>query len=163
MLAQHHVEYGKKAQSEIIGTAIILILVIAGIVVLWSVFQSVISTSPEESCTHVFDFSLEDACYNSNDEIMVTVKRKGDSVAIKNLQFNFAPSDSLWSITGKKCTDVRLNNREYGGYCDLTQSGETLSYIFNVADLEKQEAVSVYAGSEKSMCEIGETVIRAGC
>jgi len=118
MLVQNHVELNRKKGAANILVVILLILIaMSGVFILWSVVNKVILLSPEENCFDYIGFSLEGACYLSENEIKVTLKRGFDDEEIRKLSFMFFPSNSFWEITGKKCLDVRLaNNDKYGGY-----------------------------------------------
>ena len=127
---------------------------------LWSVVNKVVLLSPEENCFDYIGFSLENACYLTENEIKVTLKRSFDESDVRKLGFLFSPSNSFWEITGEKCLDVRLSkNDNYGGYCDILTEGELLSYIFNFESGQDKVGLSV----GETNCFIGETEIESEC
>ena len=156
----------KKGISNIIVTVLLITILMLGILIFWTAIRRIVSKSPEElNCIDLISsLSLQDACYLNENEIKVTVKRGFDEENIERLRFVFGNfDDSIWEITGKKCSDVRVNERRYGGYCDILKSGQGISYIFNMAGIDKKERVRLGAGSVDNLCEISEVEIEKSC
>lgn len=171
MLVKKNVGLGKKAIAGMIVTIILILLAISAVFVLWSTFNNVILQSPiDENCLDFVGISVEKACYlineGENKEIKVVLKNGGfgDGI-VREIDFLFLPSDSLWVLSGEKCSDARLENREYGGYCDILERGEEFSYVFNVnsPDLDVQDKVKVYVSGNRISCFAGEKEIKASC
>lgn len=160
MLGLHHAGLNKGI-SNVIVTVIMIAIAITAVVIFWTATKKIIMTSPEFSCIDLISsFGIEDACYLSGYEIKVSIKRGFDNLNIGRMRFAF--SDNIWEITGKKCSDVRSEDGNYGGYCELLRQGESKSYVFNISDLGKKEEVVVGVGS-KELCDIGEMKIRQNC
>ena len=76
----------KKGLSAIVATVLIVLLVIAGVTLLWSPIRNMISDSSEgvEAKCLLADASIESGCTNAtNSKIDVTIKNGADEVAEK--------------------------------------------------------------------------------
>ena len=134
MLAQSHVK-SNKAVSNIVVAVILIVIAILAVSILWIPTRNLIKKSPPElDCFNLLNsISIKKTCYLNENEIQVEINRGFDKENIKNLKIYFEGEEiNIWEITGKKCSDVRLKNKEYGGYCNILMEGETYSYIFNV-------------------------------
>ena len=118
----------------------------------------------EASCLEFSrSFSIEKACYLNDDEIELNVKREFDNVEVKSLLISFEQSESLWEISGKKCSDIRLKGKNYGNYCDIVDEGGSLSYVFNVSEMEREEKVKLAVESASKLCVVEEASVRESC
>jgi hypothetical protein len=164
MLEQNYAGSNKKAAANIIVVILLILIAITSLSILWKVVTKTVLLSPEDNCINYIGISLEDACYLSETELKVTLKRDFDKEEIKKIKFSFSPSDSLWEINGEKCLDVRLNkNNKYGGYCDLITAGEALSYVFNTEELELKQNQVIVSIENQISCLIGEKEIKSEC
>ena len=153
-------KFSRKGAANVLVVILLILIVMGSVFILWKVVNKVVLLSPGENCFNYIGFSLEDACYLSENEIKVILKRGFDEEDISKLSFSFFPSNSLLEITGEKCLDVRLSkNDRYGGYCDILDGGESLSYVFNLEPGQERVSFSVGDGN----CFIGERDIRGGC
>ena len=166
MLEQNIAELNKKGISEIIIFIFLIILIITPILVLWAITKGIIlkSPSPYYDCiTDFSSFSIEKACYLNKDEIKITIKRGQDNVKVNKIKFEFSPSNALWEISGEKCLDVRLEDKKYGGYCNIVDNLRSISYIFKIDNLEIQEKVLVVVEGNEIVCKIEEKKIKGVC
>src|SRR3989344_7892888 len=151
----------KKAQSEIITTILLCLLVIAAITILWIMVKNVVvlKSPTQDNCISLLTSSIKNACYQDN-EIKVTLNRGEGIIAVDKIRVIFSPAEAIWEIQGSKCLDAKIDGREYGGYCDILQAGETRTYVFNTNTLDKQETVSVIFYANDLACEIAKENIK---
>jgi len=135
----------KKAVSNIIVAVLLIVLVITLIAIFWASVIKIIRMSPLE--TEYIDLtnqiSIEKACYLNENEIKIDIKRSFGEVDIEKLRVYFlGDSENIFEISGKKCSDIKINEK-YGGYCEVLRAGESLSYIFNMTGLTKKQKVEL--------------------
>jgi len=166
MLVRNHVE-SNKGISNLVTTLILVVIALGLVSVLWYTTKKIISTSPLETdffCL-VSDILIKRACYLNDDEIQVDVKRGVDELKIKKLEMRFFSLNEtfIWVVSGEKCLDIRLKEKEYGSYCDILPQVSSFSYVFNFTDLPKQERVKLVLGTENDFCIAGEKEIKNFC
>jgi glyoxylate utilization-related uncharacterized protein len=163
-MKQHPAESSKtKSQASIITVLILIIIVIAGVGVLSTMVIKVSKSPPTSSCVNYLSSSIEKACYLNEGEIKVIINKDTNSPSINLIGFSFIPSGSKWELTGKKCTDARIEGNDYNQYCKVLSAGEKLSYILNASEIEKQEEVIVYFSADNLKCQIGKRKIDVSC
>ncbi|MEK6872032.1 MAG: archaellin/type IV pilin N-terminal domain-containing protein [Nanoarchaeota archaeon] len=154
----------KKAVSEIITTVILIMLVITAIIIVWVMVKNVavLKGPTPQDCLLLLQSTIKNACYEQR-EIKIIISRGLDNFALDKIRFMFSPAQAIWDIKGTKCLDARLNDREYGGYCDILQAGETLTYVVNAEALEKQDEITILFYADELACEIGKETIKPQC
>jgi len=161
MLAPVRAESNKGLSSVV--TAVLLILVVLAIVsIIYTSASRFIRTSPEMCKDYVDAFKLENACYLNSGEVKVAITREYFSPDIKMIKLSLFPSNAVWEITGKKCTDVRLEGKEYEGYCDIVGKGYTSYYILDMKNLDSEEQITLSV-EDRELCVIGEKSIKSSC
>jgi len=150
-----------KGMSNLIVTLIFIGLTIIAIGILWSPVRDIITKSPIEKQCFFYSgaSSIIEAKYLDNNEIQVGVRRKTGERDFDNLKFTFFPSGSVWEISGKKCSDVRLKDSDYGRVCKVLSSGETKYYIFEVSELPIQQEISLSVTKDDLDCFVEDREI----
>ncbi|MEK6848795.1 MAG: DUF948 domain-containing protein [Nanoarchaeota archaeon] len=171
--------FGKKGISEVAIAVILIAVALAAIGIFSVVFKSELKKNIEETaspCYGISDISrvnLLKGCYLNENEVMVEVRRDaGDSLNISSLRLIFYPDSgdsAVWRVRdGKKCSDVRRAESEYGGYCEIVKSGETARYVFDTNGIEKisDMAFSIFlenSEGEEKECVIGKASVSEKC
>ena len=145
----------KVGMSNIVVNIMLIVIAIALVVVLWAGTQKIIQTSPNIDCVFIKEnIDIKESCYNG-DELKVKVVRDLEEFDLDKIRFYFSGEDtSIWELTGKKCSDVRINDKEYGGYCELIEDAETKNYIFNLEGLEIKSEVRLEVDIQGQDCYI---------
>ncbi len=141
----------KKGLSAIITIMLIVVLTFAAAFILYTTIKRLASEdfAREVSCFDVLavspSFFISDSCYLNEDEILVGVERKSDALDVSSIKFAFHSDEEItrWQIKGKKCSDIREYNTEYGGYCEVPEQDTETRYVFNVSDLDSKDKVSL--------------------
>ncbi len=163
-MKQHPAESNKtKSQASLIAVVILIVIVIAGVGVLSTIVIKVSKSPPTNSCIYYMGSSIEKACYLNEEEIKIIVNNDVKSKPMEKIGFAFTPSNSKWELTGKKCTDTRIEGNDYNNYCRILSPGEKIPYILNTSGIEKQESVTVYFSANNTLCEIGTKKIEINC
>jgi hypothetical protein len=155
----------KKAISNILVISIFLAMILTILLATWVLTKNIILKAPAElSCiSYMNPLKIEKACYLDSNEVKLIIKRNLEDFELKKIKVLFSPYGAIWEISGKKCSDIKLNDKEYGNYCEIVQPGNTISYIFNMAHLDKQNKVSLYLNIGNSVCVSDSRVISSGC
>ncbi len=161
MLVQPRVE-SNKGISNVFAIVILIGISLLSIGIFWvSVREIILKSPPQLDCFNLGNsINIEKACYKGDKEILVEVRRNFDKEIMNSLEFYFQGKETnIWKISGKKCSDVKLQNKEYGGYCDILNAGNTFNYIFNMEDLGKKESIEIKSGN----CYLGKKNIANSC
>jgi len=139
------VKYNKiKAQAGLIVVIMLILVAIAGVVIVSNLTLSIVKSPPTISCIYYAGSSIDKACYLNKEEIKIIVNKDPNPDPIEKIGFIFTPSNAKWELTGKRCTDAKIEGRDYNNYCRILLAGERMPYIFNTSDIETQEKVTVY-------------------
>ena len=172
MLVQNLVESNKmfnkkskKGISEILALISLITISLFTIIIIWNLNKDLIAKSPIEfSCFNLMNsVSMNNVCYLNNDEIKIEIKRNFDNVKIKKMRISFDPSSSLWEISGKKCSDIRMQEKKYGNYCNILSPGKEIYYVINTIGLEKQKKAVLSIETENQICFIDDKDIKINC
>ncbi|MEK6872744.1 MAG: hypothetical protein AABW90_01895 [Nanoarchaeota archaeon] len=155
----------KKGISEILALVSLIIITLFAIIIIWNLNKNLITKSPIElSCFNLMgSISMNNICYLNNDELKIEIKRNFDSAKIKKMRISVDPSNSLWEISGKKCSDIKMQGKKYGNYCDVLSPGEEIYYIININGLEKQKKAVLSIETENQICFISDKEIKINC
>lgn len=156
----------KKGLSNVVATVFLILIAILAVLLVWKFAFPLIQKSPLEqvNCLDVYNtFSLQNACYLSENEVKLVVSRSFDNLDVNKLVISFSPNEARWQIGNEKCSDIRLESGEYGNYCSVVDTGSKRSYVINMANVEKEDSVgvSVFVGNEE--CAIGKINISPSC
>ena len=167
MLAQHHVKLNRKGISSVLTTILMVLMVVLAVTIFWTATKRIVQESPNEKidCVTLYnEIKINKACYLNDNEIKVIVKRNFDNSNFEKMRFAFSGDDSaIWEITGKKCSDVRVGVvGRYGGYCDIVEIGNTITYVFNVVGIGKIDNVKLGVGNG-NLCSVSENSVDDGC
>ena len=111
-----HAELNKKGLSEVIATVLFILLAIVLVTIVWISAKKLILTAPVEAkCFELSNqFFIEKACYLSDSEIEVAIRRTIESQTIDKLSLEFLPSGAIWEIKGTKCLEVKTGTNKNG-------------------------------------------------
>jgi len=162
MLEQNLVEFNKKAQVQIFVVIFLIVISLVAVILIFNLSYKIIKKSPQDFCPSFLNsVSIKKACYLNNEEVKIILKRNFN-YDFKKIRVLFNPSNSIWEISGKKCKDVRLEEKNYGNFCSVILEGEEKSYVINTTDLGKQEKIVLFVGDEK-FCFVEEKIIEDRC
>ena len=153
----------RKSVSEVVVTTLLIFLAIVAVSLIWYYTRDIIKGAPfENSCIDASNsFSLKKACYLNQDEIKITIERGFDNFEVSNLILYF--SNSVWEIKNKRCTDIRLDFKNYNSLCIVSETGSLSSYILNFSGLEKENSVGLSVKIKDIECSINRINVEEEC
>jgi hypothetical protein len=147
--------------SSLVVTLIFMGLTIIAISILWAPIRDIITKSPigEQCFLYSGASSIVEAKYLNNGEIQIGVKRETGERDFDTLRFTFSPSGNVWEISGKKCSDIRLKDNDYGRFYEVLSPGEKKDYVFDVSELPTQEKISLSVTKDNINCFVEDREI----
>ena len=161
----------KRAVSNVVVMVVLVALVLIGVSVVWiTANRIIVSYSPEVECSDFelgVNLEIEKACYLSDNEILVRVKRSLKDFEINSLVFGFDSARFKLENKNFGCDDVREEDLEYGRECSVVGLGETKSYIFKLREGEsdfREVELGIYlVGNEERLCSVEERKVFGDC
>lgn len=146
----------KISQSAVIASIVLILIVLSSIIILYNLTKT-INKSPQ-SCFY-FNLGSIKTCYLNDNQLKLTLNYNIQFPNINKIKISFSPSGSLWEITGKKCSDIKLENNSYGNYCQIPLPGESKTYILNLTNLSKQDKIFLDVYINDSLCNLAQSQI----